>query len=257
MKTKLVLILFIFLLTSCNTFAFSSTGQVDSVTATSVSTETLPPPTETSSPIPTETSLPTLTPTSTPIPVVESMKAVVIADKLVCRYGPGANYLYLIALNRNTPLTLIGRTEGNNWILIENRGRADAHDCWVNGEFVQAEGDMKHLKVVYPDGYKIPVSPYYGSTTVLSAIREGDEITISWAEIIVSLGKYESPNMFPYIVEVWHCVNGEYIFETLGTTYPAIKFVDQEGCSQPSFGRVYIQEKHGYGGPADIPWPEY
>jgi len=185
------------------------------------------------------------------------MKATVNADKLVCRYGPGANYLYLIALNRNTPLTLIGRADGNNWVLIENRGRSDSHDCWVNGEFVQAEGDMKHLKVVYPDGYKIPVSPYYGPTTVLSATREGDEITVSWIEIIVSPGKYESPNMFPYIVEVWHCVNGEYIFETLGTTYPAIKFIDQEGCDQPSHGRVYIQEKHGYAGPADIPWPGY
>ncbi|HCB01530.1 MAG TPA: hypothetical protein DEP19_04030, partial [Anaerolineae bacterium] len=79
----------------------------------------------------------------------------------------------------------------------------------------------------------------------------------SWIEIIVSPGKYESPNMFPYIVEVWHCVNGEYIFETLGTTYPAIKFIDQQGCDQPSHGRVYIQEKHGYAGPADIPWPGY
>ena len=252
MKIRLFLTLSILLLTSCNAPASAPTGEVDSATATFASTETMSPPTETASPVPTETSAPT----STPIPIVESMKAIVIADKLVCRYGPGANYLYLIALNRTTPLTLIGRAEGNTWVLIENRGRSDSHDCWVNGEFVQAEGDIKHLKVVYPDGYKIPVSPYYGSTTVLSATREGDEITVSWIEIIVSPGKYESDSMFPYIVEVWHCVNGEYIFETLGTTYPAIKFIDQQGCDRPSRGRVYIQEKHGYAGPADIPWPE-
>jgi hypothetical protein len=257
MKAKQLLTLFILLLTACNASASLPTGKVDSATATSASTETMPPPTETSSPVPTETSVPTSTPTLTPIPVVENLKAKVIADKLVCRYGPGANYLYLIALNRNTPLTLIGRAEGNNWVLIENRGRSDSHDCWVNGEFVQAEGDMKHLKVVYPDVYKIPVSPYYGPTTVLSATREGDEITVSWIEIIVSPGKYENENMFPYIVEVWRCENGEYLFETLGTTYPAIKFIDQQGCDQPSHGRVYIQEKHGYAGPADIPWPGY
>lgn len=257
MKIKTFLTAFLLILTSCNAPASFSTGQVDSTTATLTFTETSPPPTETFTPAPTETSKPTSTPTHTPLPVVESMKAKVIADKLVCRYGPGANYLYLIALNRNTPLTLIGRAKGNNWVLVENRGRSDAHDCWVNGEFVQAEGDISHLKVMYPDGYKIPVSPYYGPTTVLSATREGDEITVTWIEVIVSPGKYESPNMFPYIVEVWHCVNGEYIFETLGTTYPAIKFIDQQGCDQPSFGRVYIQEKHGYAGPADIPWPEY
>lgn len=259
MKIKHFLTLFIIIvLTACNAPASVPTLEVDSATATSASTETSPPPTETSSPIPTETSVPTSTPTNTPVPVVESMKGKINADKLICRYGPGANYLYLIGLNRNTPITLIGRAKGNNWVLIENRGRPDSHDCWVNGEFVQAEDDLGHLKVVYPDGgYKIPVSPYYGSTTVLSATREGDEITVSWIEIIVSPGKYEDDNMFPYIVEVWHCVDGEFVFDTLGSRYPAIKFVDQQGCDQPSHGRVYIQEKHGYGGPADIPWPEY
>lgn len=253
MKIKQILTLLILFLTACTAPASLPTGEIDSATAISASTETMPPPTETASPVPTETSTPTSTPTFTPIPVVESIKAIVIADKLVCRYGPGANYLYLIALNRNTPLTLIGRTEGNNWVLIEN----SPQKCWVNGEFVQAEGDMRHLKVIYPDGYKIPVSPYYGPTTVLGATREGDEITVSWIEVIVSPGKYENENMFPYIVEVWRCENGEIIFETLGTTYPAIKFIDQQGCDQPSRGRVYIQEKHGYAGPAEIPWPEH
>jgi len=179
------------------------------------------------------------------------MKAVVTADKLVCRYGPGANYLYLIALNRKTPLTLIGRTEGNNWVLIEN----SPQKCWVNAEFVQAEGDPKHLKVMYPDGYKIPVSPYYGPTTVTGATREGDKVIVSWGEVIVSPGKYEDENMFPYIAEVWRCENGEIIFDTLGSRVPFISFVDQAGCDTPSHGRVYVQEKHGYGGPADIPWP--
>ena len=253
MKIKQILTLLILFLTACTAPASLPTGEIDSATATFASTETMLPPTETASPVPTETSTPTSTPTFTPIPVVESIKAIVIADKLVCRYGPGANYLYLIALNRNTPLTLIGRTEGNNWVLIEN----SPQKCWVNGEFVQAEGDMRHLKVIYPDGYKIPVSPYYGPTTVLGATREGDEITVSWIEVIVSPGKYENENMFPYIVEVWRCENGEIIFETLGTTYPAIKFIDQQGCDQPSRGRVYIQEKHGYAGPAEIPWPEH
>jgi len=184
---------------------------------------------------------------------VESLKAIVTADKIICRYGPGANYLYLIAFNKNTPVRLIGRTDGKNgWILVEN----GPQDCWVNSQLLEVEnGDPKTLLSVYPNGYKIPVSPYYGPTTVLTATREGDQVTVTWTEIIVSPGKYEDENMFPYIVEVWYCQDGEIIFDTLGSRVPFITFTDQSGCAEPSRGRVYIQEKHGYAGPAEIPWP--
>lgn len=253
MKIKLFLTFLILSLISCNVSASNPTVESFPVTEEFVLPDTLTPESFTSTIPPVTATFTEIPPTATntPLPILESIKATVIADKLVCRYGPGANYLYLIAFNRTTPVTLIGRADGNNWVLVEN----SPQKCWVNSEFLQIEGDPKQLKSLYPDGYKIPVSPYYGPTTVLSATREGDEITVSWIEIIVSPGKYESPNMFPYIVEVWHCVNGEFIFETLGTTYPAIKFIDQPGCDQPSRGRVYIQEKHGYAGPADIPWP--
>jgi hypothetical protein len=62
--------------------------------------------------------------------------------------------------------------------------------------------------------------------------------------------------MFPYIVEVWRCENGTIIFETLGSRIPLISFVDEADCNSPSHGRVYVQEKHGYAGPAEIPWPQ-
>jgi hypothetical protein len=204
---------------------------------------TLAPPTETFTPMPTET--------PTQIPYVDSLKATVMADKLVCRYGPGANYLYLIAFNKTTPLRLIGRATGNAWALVEN----EPQRCWINSEFVEVQGDMNSLKPMYPDGYKIPVSPYFGPTTILTAEREGDTITVTWVEVIVSPGKYENESMFPYIVEVWRCENGEIIFDTLGSRFPFISFEDQAGCAEPSRGRVYVQEKHGYGGPEDIPWP--
>ena len=206
-----------------------------------------------------ETFTATLPPTETPIPTatpipVESLKAKVTADKIICRYGPGKNYLYLIAFNVNTPIRLLGRTEGkNNWVLVEN----GTQDCWVDSTLT-AIGDgasIETLRVVYPTEYKIPVSPYYGPTTVLTAERAGDEIKITWAEVIVSPGKYENEFMFPYIVEVWYCKDGEIYFDTLGSRIPEITFTDQEGCAEPSRGRVYIQEKHGYAGPAEIPWP--
>ena len=244
MPRTLTLTCLIVLLTAC-TPASSPTPEPVSVTETATSTATFPA-AETFTPVPTET------PTATP-PPVESLKAKVSADKIICRYGPGANYLYLIAFNKTTPVRLIGRTEGkNDWVLVEN----GQQDCWVNSQLLDVkDGDPSMLHPVYPNEYKIPVSPYYGPTNVLSATRQGDQVTVTWSEVIVSPGKYEDANMFPYIVEVWFCQNGEIIFDTIGSRVPFITFTDELGCSQPSHGRVYIQEKHGYAGPVEIPWP--
>jgi hypothetical protein len=255
-RSLLVLLALTLILAACNTPTSQpldlSQAQPDPATEEIVqpatvtsepATSTLIPPTETFTPIPTET--------PTQIPYVDSLKATVTSDKLVCRYGPGANYLYLIAFNKTTPLRLIGRATGNGWVLVEN----EPQRCWINSEFVEVQGDVNTLHPLYPDGYKIPTSPYYGPTTVLTAERKGDEITVTWAEVLVSPGKYEDENMFPYIVEVWKCENGEIIFDTLGSRVPFITFTDQAGCDIPSHGRVYVQEKHGYAGPAEIPWP--
>lgn len=197
---------------------------------------------------------PTETPTLTPIPTVESLKAKVSAEKIICRYGPGKNYLYLIAFNQNTPLRLLGRTEGkSDWVLVEN----GTQDCWVDSTLLAINDGANHaaLPIVYPGIFKIPVSPYFAPTTVLTAERSGDEVTVKWAEIIVSPGKYENEAMFPYIVEIWYCKGGEIVFDTLGARVPQITFTDEAGCAVPSHGRVYIQEKHGFAGPAEIPWP--
>jgi hypothetical protein len=197
---------------------------------------------------------PTETLTLTPIPTVESLKAKVSADKIICRYGPGKNYLYLIAFNKNTPLRLIGRTEGkSDWVLVEN----GTQDCWVDSTLLAINDGASHaaLPIVYPGIFKIPVSPYYAPTTVLTAERSGGEVTVKWAEVIVSPGKYENEFMFPYIVEIWFCKDGEIVFDTLGARVPQITFTDEAGCAIPSHGRVYIQEKHGFAGPAEIPWP--
>ncbi len=130
--------------------------------------------------------------------------------------------------------------------------------CWIHQKFVDIQGDPQTLKIVYPDpdGYKLPVSPYYGPTTVLSAIRKQDKITVDWIHIPVSPGDYEDADMFQYIIEVWRCEGGQIIFDPLASNSPIITFVDEAGCASPSHGRVYVQDKHGYAGPAEIPWPE-
>lgn len=243
----LTLLISILFLTAC---APASNPTIDPAPAAKTflptATFTALPSTQTSIPIPpTETSVPT------PIPFVDSLKATVTADLLSCRYGPGSEYLYLFAFKKGANIRLIGRTEGNHWVLVEN----EPQPCWIHKKFVEIQGDQQTLKPMYPDGFKLIVSPYYGPTTVLSAERKGDEVTVTWIEILVSPGKYESPNMFPYLIEVWRCENGEMIFDPLVSRFPFITFVDQAGCNIPSHGRVFVQEKHGYAGPAEIPWP--
>lgn len=229
----------------------SSTPQPASTSTNISSTATF-----TLSPIPTLTSTftpsPADTPTQTSVPAVKSLKAKVIAEKLSCRYGPGALYLYLYALNGTANIKLIGRTDANNWVWVDGTNK-----CWVRADFLEIAGDPKSLPIVYP-GLKLPVSPYYPGPSWAKATRDGNQVEITWEAVPISPGKYENELMQQYLIEVWRCENGEIIFETLGTNFPVIRVEnDETGCNIPSHGRVFVQEKHGYGGPVEVPWPPH
>lgn len=225
------------------------------------STETTAPvlPTETLAASPTSPSTDTPSPpetsTASPLPVVESLDAKVTADLLSCRYGPGPEYLYLFALRAGANIELIGRVDADNWewVLVENQV-----PCWVNADFLEVAGEIKSLTHMYPEGVKLPITPYYPPSAVLSATRNpaNNEVTVSWKEVEVNLGDYEDESMQTYIIELWRCEGGQLIFDPLATRFPFITFVDEPGCEEPSHGRVFVQEKHGYAGPAEIPWPE-
>ena len=241
--------------------ASSPQGEPALTSTSASSTETLipvPSPTVSPTSLPTITPSPTETPTQIPIPIVESLKAKVTADKLSCRYGPGAEYLYLFAFNRSANIKLVGRTDANNWVWVANKDENNRdNNCWVNAKFLEIQGDPKSLPIVYP-GVKLIVSPYYPGPSWAKATRDGNSVEITWEAVPISPGKYESETMHQYIIEVWRCEAGQIIFETLGTNYPAIKVEnDEPGCSVPSHGQVYVQEKHGYGGPVEIPWPPH
>jgi uncharacterized protein YraI len=250
----------IFLLTACS-LPFATPADTPDVSAP-IATTAAPPtalPTDTPAPTlapPTETlTLTSVPPTSTPtaIPVVESLGATVTADLLSCRYGPGSEYLYLYGLKKGANIQLIGRTNGNNWVMVKGKNL-----CWVNSKFIEIKGDPQTLQVMYPDGYKLPVSPYYSATTVLSAVRDpnkSNNVTVKWMDIALTAGDEEDENMFIYIVEVWRCEGEKLIFDPLASNYPEVTFVDEAGCNVPSHGRVFFQEKHGFAGPAEIPWP--
>lgn len=258
----------LFLITTTLACSLSNVSPTSSLSTVAVNTSTSIPASETITPVPTLTltltalptdtitpSTPTEPPTSIPIPTVESLKAKVTAERLSCRYGPGPEYLYLFALRQSANIKLIGRVDADNWnwFMVENQV-----NCWVNAEFLEIDGDPLSLPIVYPDIANLPVSPYYSPSAVLTADRNvsTNEITVSWVEVPVSPGDFEDESMQTYIIEIWRCEGGQLIFDPLATRFPAIKFVDEPGCTQPSHGRVFVQEKHGYAGPAEIPWPE-
>lgn len=234
------------LLTACTPPA---TPQLAPVTGTLSATDT-PTVTASATATATSTNAPAPTETSTPLPSVDSLKASVTADLLSCRYGPGSEYLFLYGLRAGANIKLIGRTDGNNWLYVDGK-----NPCWVNAKFIAIQGDPQTLRVVYPNEAKLPVSPYYLPTTVLSVTRTGNSITVKWLDIPLRAGDEEDESMQHYIIEVWRCEGGKFFFDPLATNETSIIFVDEPGCSQPSFGRVFVQEKHGFAGPAEIPWP--
>ena len=194
----------------------------------------------------------TVGPSPSAVAAVESLKATVSADLLSCRYGPGPEYLFLYGLRKGANIILIGRTDAENWHWAYVQGKSP---CWVKTDFLDVHGEWLSLPVVYPGLAKLPISPYYPATTVLSATRQKDKVTVRWLDVPLRPGDAEDDAMQRYVVEVWRCQDRHLLFEPLATNQTSITIQDQPGCSEQSHGRIFVQEKHGFAGPAEIPWP--
>ncbi len=222
------------------------------VSPTSAPTLTPIPPTST--PLPADTP----TPTNTAAPAITPTFAILRGTVLVkssCRYGPGAPYLYFTGLVPGSNLEVIGRREDSQWIYVEAIGGHSP--CWVKASLMSVKGDINGLEIYYPDQAPLPKSPYYPPTAVTKVTRSGNQVTVMWLDIPLRAGDEEDQYMQHYIVEVWRCVGGQIVFDPLATNDTSITFTDEPGCSQPSHGRIFVQEKHGFAGPAEIPWPPY
>jgi hypothetical protein len=121
---------------------------------------------------------------------------------------------------------------------------------------MQVDGDVMSLEVYYPGRTSLPKSPYYSPTAFVNASRNGNLVEVSWQDVPLRAGDEEDEYMQHYIIEVWRCEAGQLIFEPLATNDLSITFTDEPGCSQSSHGRVFVQDKHGFAGPTEIPWPE-
>jgi len=208
----------------------------------------------------TPTFLPSSTPTpaSTSTPVITPTFAILrgtVLETSNCRYGPSQPYLYFTGLITGSNLEVIGRREDSQWIYVQAIG--GHHPCWVKASQMDVQGDINNLEIYYPDLAPLPQSPYYPPTVVTKIVRAGTQVKVMWLDIPLHPGDEEDASMQHYIIEVWHCVGGQIVFDPLATNDTSITFTDEPDCSQPSHGRIFVQEKHGFAGPAEIPWPPY
>jgi hypothetical protein len=208
-------------------------------------------PTSAATGTPTETPTATGTPTDTPTPAVLSG---VVQELSNCRYGPGAPYLYEYGIRAGATMQIIGRNYNGSWLYVQ--APRQKNPCWINAELMQVNGDVMSLADVYPDAAPLPRTPYTLPPHTVSSARSGNIVTLSWSDT------YRRPDLDPgtgqvkYVVEVWHCVGGQLLFDVYGTNDLSVEVSDEASCAQPSSARIFVQDKEGLTEPEAIPWPK-
>lgn len=230
------------------------------VLSTSTSTFTITPsltpsitPSHTSTDTPTSTPTVTITQTPTFTPTYSILRGVVNEEHVMCFYGPSKAYLYKYGLLGGNRLEIIGYMADTGY--IEIRAIGGTNPCWMNLKFMDVQGDINLVQPVDPLTIKLPRSTFYSSLDYVIANREGSEVTISWSPLILRAG--DDSLQEPYLVETWVCQNGRQVFIPLGVYDTWVTIIDEPGCAEPSFGRVYGVEKHGYTPYLKIGWPPY
>ena len=238
---------------------------VPTPTATMTSTST-PTATQTLTLTPTATKTATQTPTVTasltltPVPTYLILTGVVL-DRIACRYGPSDDYLYQFGLIKGNQMEVRGRVEirRRNEIQTWLWGLAEGYPspCWVNARDVLLRGDVSSLETVYPGKVKLPLTSNWPRPENVNASRLGDQVSIFWDLFILPVGERESEQSPRYLAELWLCQGGKVAFTPIGVWEPPLVVSDEAGCIEPSHGRLYLAEKHGYVGPVEISWPSY
>jgi hypothetical protein len=226
-------------------------------------------PTSTASQTPTMTATPS--PSLTPVPTYSILTGQVL-NRIACRYGPGDLYLYEFGLIPGNRMVVSGRAdirvqdEMQTWLW----GLAEGYQsrCWVNAKDVQLNGEVSSLEILYPDKVRLPLTSNWPPPQNVQVARLGNVVTISWDAYVLPLGERESANTPQYLLELWLCQGGQVALTPLGSfdapasgRKPEVRgrdempVVDEAGCTEPSHGRIFLAEKHGYVGPIEIRWP--
>lgn len=253
---KIILLILIFVSACAPSTQQQSTATALVVTATEESTETpettlTPTRTATSEPTATQTSTPTieLSPTITLTPTF-AFPSVTVNKQAHCRYGPSVAYLHAADLYPSDVGTVRGRFIYSNWLYIKFDKLN--YFCWVAPSVVDVVGDISTVAYTELNLQSIG-SNMYGPPSNVTAVRDGSGVTISWNKVKMTLDDDRG-----YLLELFVCQDGNYLWWT--DSYPdqdstSYTVKDEAGCPQPSSGKLYTVEKHGFSEPAIIPWP--
>ena len=226
-----------------------------SITATAASWTETPTPTPTSTATQTLTATPVFTATTTPSPTISAtatftFPAATVNKQAHCRYGPSVAYLHAADLLPGDTGTVRERYIYSNWLYVKFDKLN--YFCWVAPSVVDVVGDISTLKYKELNLQSIG-SNMYGPPRGVTTTRSGAVVVISWEQ--VEMTKDDDRG---YLMELFVCQNGNYLWWT--DSYPdqfttSYEVKDESGCSQPSSGKLYTVEKHGFSEPAIIPWP--
>ena len=225
-------------------------------TATAISWTETPLPTLTATA--TRTSTPTVefTPTVTFTPTVSAtatfaFPTVSVNKQAHCRYGPSVAYLHAADLYAGDQGTVRGRFIYSNWLYVKFDKLN--YFCWVAPSVVDVVGDVS--MVAYKElNLQSIGSNMYGPPKGVSAVRSGNEVIISWEQVNMTEDDDRG-----YLLELFVCQDTFYKWWT--DSYPdqystSYEVRDEAGCAQPSSGKLYTVEKHGFSEPVNIPWPQ-
>src|SRR6266540_4909931 len=249
---KIILLIFLFVSACAPSTEEQATPTAIAVTATTVLTET-PEATFTPSVTKTPTAIftPTLelSPTVTFTPTV-AFPTVTVNKQAHCRYGPSVAYLHAADLYPGDVGSVRGRFIYSNWLYIKFDKLN--YFCWVAPSVVNVVGD--NSTVAYKElNLQSIGSNQYGPPGGVTAVRDGNNVTISWHQVKMTKDKDRG-----YLLELFVCQDT--IFKWWTDSYPdqtttSYTVKDEAGCAQPSSGKLYTVEKHGFSEPAIIPWP--
>jgi hypothetical protein len=261
MRLRIMLLLILFATACAPSPEQQATLTATSITATAASWTKTSTPTFTFTPTNTLTPTLTSTPTITFTPTIASTSTVTatatfafptvtVNKQAHCRYGPSQAYLHAADLYPGDMGTVRGRFVYSNWLYI----KLDKlnYFCWVAPSVVDIVGDIS--KVGYKElNLQSIGSNQYGPPHNVVAVRDGDNVTVSWDQMVMTKDKDRG-----YLWELFVCQNGAYLWWT--GSYPdqfttSFTVKDEAGCAQPSSGKLYTVEKHGFSEPAIINWP--
>ena len=241
-----ILLIFLFVSACAPSTQEQPTPTSTSVTSTTTSTET---PEATFTPTETLTPTVTFTPTITTTPTF-AFPTATVNKQAHCRYGPSVAYLHAADLYSGDVGTVHGRYVYSNWLYI----KFDKLDyfCWVAPSVVDVVGNLSTVALKELNLQSIG-SNQYGPPKGITAVRDGNKVTISWNQVHMTKDKDRG-----YLLELFVCQDTIYKWWT--DSYPdqyttSYTVKDEAGCAQPSSGKLYTVEKHGFSEPAVIPWP--